>query len=370
MTKAEQPGALERYAVSFLQERLKDDKASAYDPAYILSDAERAGIDRVVTGTMWRGAIVGSMCSALAVAVESFTGNDELWSFGTLILVLVTILTALIEMLYLYWKHLDAVTELARITGLQNLGLGKYPETSIAEAIARSALELPDPLRAVDGINPLRESPKWILVLGALAYKLKYTASNFFLKFLLRRVATRGILRAAVPYVAVPLSAFWNSYTSYRILRESRMRAVGPSAVQELHRNFLAKYPNVSEGGLRAIFRAVAVAMVRKREAHPNLVILYRSLEERYGKQSIEELDSTEHFLSELKPLERKEKDLALTVLQVAIILDGSISTREEEFLLAARTACGFTGSLKPVHYLLRAFTNGKPITSKALEAL
>jgi hypothetical protein len=225
-------------------------------------------------------------------------------------------------------------------------------------------------LRAIDGIDPHRESPRWLLVTGALFYKLKYSASNFIFKLLIRRIATRSAVRTFAPFVGVPLAAFWNSYTSYRVLREARMRAVGPSAVQELHRNFLSKYPEVSPAGVKAIFRAAAAAMVRKREAHPNLVVLYRSIEERYGKQTIEELDSTKYFLEELQALERNEKDLALTVLQVAIILDGSISSREEEFLIKARTLCGFSPTLRPVRRLLKVFVLGKPISNRALEAL
>ena len=371
MTKPQpvKPGALERYAVSFLQDRLKDAKGGSYDPAYILSPEEREGINRVIYGTMWRGALVGSLCSAAAVSVEVFNlGSTSLQNY--IYLGVITVVTALVEMLYLYWKHLDAVTQLARITGLQNIGLGRFPEEAIAEAMARAALELPDPLRAVDGIDPHRESPKWLLVGGALFYKLKYSASNFLFKLLIRRIATRSAVRTFAPFVGVPLSAFWNSYTSFRVLREARMRAVGPSAVQELHRNFLSKYPDVSPAGIQAIFRAAAVAMVRKREAHPNLVVLFRSLEERYGKQTIAELDSTRHFLEGLGPLVRQEKDLALTVLQVAIILDGDISTREEEFLIEARALCGFSASLKPVQRLLRVFVHGKPISSRALEAL
>ena len=363
------PGALERYAVSFLQDRLKDEKGGSFDPAYILSPEERDGINRVIYGTMWRGALVGSLCSLVAVTVEVFNpGATTFWSY--FYLGVATVVTALVEMFYLYWKHLDAVTQLARITGLQNIGLGRFPEVAIAEAMARAALELPDPLRAVDGVNPHRESPRWLLVLGALFYKLKYSASNFIFKFLIRRIAARSVVRTFASYVGVPLSAFWNAYTSYRVLREARMRAVGPSAVQELHRNFLAKYPKVSAAGVHAIFRAAAVAMVRKREAHPNLVVLFRSLEERYGKQTIEELDSSTHFLEALTPLEGTERDLALTVLQVATILDGDISSREEEFLLEARALCGFAPTLAPVRRLLRVFVTGRPISNRALEAL
>ena len=51
---------------------------------------------------------------------------------------------------------------------------------------------------------------------------------------ILGRVAVRSVLGALVPFVAVPVTATWNALLTWKLLREARIRAMGPSAVAEL----------------------------------------------------------------------------------------------------------------------------------------
>jgi hypothetical protein len=371
-TKPTTPGALERFARSFIEKRLGEPAPNASnDPIHVLSQSERSQINGIVSGTMWRSATMGVLSAGACVAVEIIDPGAS--SLAKLLwMIIVSAISAVAEVAYLYWKHLDAVSALARVTGANLFSGREVRGELVAAALARAALELPDPLDVVPGVDPRRDSPKWLLFLGGLVYKLKYSATNFLFKLLVRRLLARSLLRVFAPLVALPLAAFWNAYVSYRVLREARIRAVGPSAIAEMTSAFLDARPAPSPALREAILRGAAVAMVRKRDAHPNLVVLFRSLELRFGAATgIEVLDDPQRFAAQVAGLPTKdERDTALTVFQVASILDGRLTRGEREFISALRQQSGLSADIRLLEGLLQFFVRGLPIHAKLIEVL
>ena len=205
----------------------------------------------------------------------------------------------ILEISYLYWSHLNAMLALTQATGAT---LGS-DEGSLADAMARAALELPDPTRIIEGINPRRDSSKAGLLAAVLLYKLKRGLTSFLFKFMIRQTATREVLRIIAPFIALPISGAWNAIVSYRILREARMRVLGPSAIEEMIATLLDHRQDLSEKGKSMLLRAIGVAMVRKRSAHPNLLVLLRTVVKRTGAVRARDLDSAKHFLQTLPTL-------------------------------------------------------------------
>lgn len=364
------PGALERFARDFLAKRMGSPGAAApADPVHILSPAERAEINQIVTGTMWRSALIGVLSAGACVAVEIVDpGASPLAKW--LWMLIVSAISAVGEVAYLYWKHLDSVSALARVTGASLFAGRDVRGDLVAGALARAALELPDPLDVIKGVDPRREAPKWLLFAGGLVYKLKYSATNFLFKLLLRRFLARSVLRFYAPLVALPLAAFWNGYVSWKVLREARLRAVGPSAIAEVFDGYLAQQPAPSPALQEAFFRAAAVAVVGKQDAHPNLVLLYRALEARYGAAAYPGLDEPARLAEHLAALSPEEQRQALAVYQFASILDGALSPREEEIAqqLAARTGRDYRPD--PLRGVLALFVRGLALDARALQLL
>ena len=149
-------------------------------------------------------------------------------------------------------------------------------------------------------MNPHRETKKWQLVLVGLAYKAKIGVTNFLAKLLIRRLMGRVALRGLLPFVALPVSAFWNGVVMWLVLREARIRAMGPSAIDELVKVIFDDAPELSAQGRLSAVRAVASAIVRTQDLHPNLVRLLSVVATRAGDTGKNELDDVGLFLQNL----------------------------------------------------------------------
>jgi hypothetical protein len=355
---------LERFATRFLYRRSHTiSPQETEDPVHILTPNERKNLNRIVKVTVLRAMFAG-FCSATIPALIDIKFQDD--PDRLLYLICFTIMATLLEVSFLYWSHLNAMVAMTQATGAT---LGS-DQGSLADAMARAALELPDPTSIVEGINPRRDSSRTGLILAVALYKIKRGLTSFVFKFAIRQTATREALRILAPFIALPISGAWNAIVSYRILREARMRVLGPSAAEVIVADLLDHIPQLSESGKSMLLRAVGVAMVRKRSAHPNLLVLLYTVVKRTGSVRAREIDSTKYFLKFLPNLEPEEKKLALIILQVGFVLDGSLSRAEKSFIIKARKLCGLSKNLLAVEELLQTFISGDQIYPGMLEAL
>ncbi len=214
------------------------------------------------------------------------------------------------------------------------------------------------------GVDPRREASKLGLVLASVVYKLKISVSNFLIKAIVRRMLGRAFVRAWLPFVAVPITAIWNGLVAWLVIREARIRAMGPSAVIEMVSNVLSTHPEpLSVDGQAAMLRAVASSIVRTRDLHPNLVALLTYAKSRVGDDagtpSTSALDDSRSFLAALHTLAPVEQVLVLEMLSVAAIIDGRVTPAEKKLLREARAACGRSRDLAATYRLRRAFVAG-----------
>ncbi|MBI3185413.1 MAG: hypothetical protein HYZ28_25010, partial [Myxococcales bacterium] len=325
---------LERVGVRYFRRRSTAvPKVEAADAVHYLNPEERAALRWVQRGAIIRACLAGALSTAVAATVEALAqpllGPDPdaaTWEQSARFWAVVggaTVLAAVLEISFLYWDSLRSVHELARVAGLD-----LFPERdeagerkAVASALARAALELPNPAHRVFGVNPRREASRWQLLFATLAYKLKVSVSNFLLKAVVRRILGRSAVRAAVvPFVAVPVTAAWNGVVSYLVMREARLRAMGPSAVKELVGIILGEAPTLTPAGRLAAIRAVASAIVRTRDLHPNLMSLLKEVVARCAPAAAGEVDDVGEFLRSLAQLKTPERQVALRLLHVATI--------------------------------------------------
>lgn len=281
----------------------------------------------------------------------------------------VTGVAAVLEIGFLYWDALRSVHDLSRAAGLRLFeGDDDDEQAEIAAALARAALELPSPPKGVFDIDPLKESNRIVLAFAALVYKLKIGVSNFVLKALVRRALGRAAVRAWLVFMAVPVTALWNGIVAFIIMREARLRAMGPSAAKAFAHIILAGEP-LSEAGRLAVLRAVGANIVRTQELHPNLVAFLLEVHRHVGTPGEEPLDETPLFLQQLAALPPREQDVALRTLSVGAVLDGRINRRERNLVVAALTACGRDPSSVPLDRLRASFAAGEPIREDLVHA-
>lgn len=343
------------------------------DALHVLNPEERAGLKRVEVGAISRAALAGALsggaCAVAELYCDRHWANDQVtyWSvLGT-----VTLVAAVLEIAFIYWDTLRSVHELARVAGLELFG--KDRETSddaLVDALARAALELPNPVDLGVGVNPHREVKKWQLVLVSLAYKAKVGVTNFLTKLLIRRAASRAALRGLLPLVGIPVTAFWNGVVTWLVLREARIRAMGPSAIEQFVGIVLEGGPRLSDAGRLSAVRAVAAAIVRTRDLHPNLVRLLAVVARQVGDTGKNELDDVGLFLTELSRLDVAERKVSLQLLAIACIIDGRLSKPEQLLWKDAVAAAGQAVQFEPLEKLRVAFVRGDEGTEALLHAL
>ena len=374
---------LERVGVNYFGRRTRRTaQVEQIDAVHILNPHERAALKGVARGAVFRSFMAGFL-SACVSAVAELIANPYLpdgaspLSIGGLkywaILLGATLVASIAEIAFLYWDTLRSVHELARVAGLRLYG-SEEERSAVGEALARAALELPNPVETSDGINPHKESAKWRLVIASLLYKAKVGVSNFLFKMLIRRMLGRVLARAAlnnlVPFVAVPITAAWNAVVTWRVLREARIRAMGPSASGELVDLVFSDAPELSEQGRLAAVRAVASSVVRTEDLHPNLLALFGHVQKKAHYTGSQELDDVAGFLTSLKTLIEPERRLALQILAIACIVDGRFSRKERRLYKEALTVAGRDVRLDVVDKLCREFVRGDGWADEAVRAL
>ncbi|MDC0739898.1 LBF_2804 family protein [Polyangium mundeleinium] len=343
-------------------------RVAAADAVSVLNAEERRHLSVVVRGAVIRASLAGAVSAALAAGAEvladrlfgaehaSFDVTARYWALvGG-----VTIVTAVAEILYLYWDSLRAVHQLSRAAGLDPFATEASSDgAAVAAALARAALELPNPTERVFGVDPRREASKIKLAIASLLYKVKVSVTNFAVKVLVRRLAGRALVRTWLPFVAVPGTAAWNGLVCWIVLREAKIRVMGPSAARELVGAIFDQGITLSAEGRLALVRAVASSIVRTEDLHPNLHAVLVEVLRRVDDPLPEDIDDSRVFLDVLARLPPAEQRMALQILLSAAIIDGRYTSAEKRLLHEAQAACGRTPDVRPAERLRRAFVAG-----------
>ncbi len=334
---------LERFGARFVRERAERIQPSA---ARLAKEAE--AFRRLQWLASGRAAASGVLASGLIATAEVMATQrwpesvfEHQWRWWALVGG-ATAVFAVAEIAFLVWNALDATSRIARIAGVNDW-------TRLDRPLARAALEMPNPRNAHPAVDPHRESSKLALLALTLLYKAKLAATNFILKQLFKRLLSRAAVRSFLPFIAVPVTAVWNVIVTLRILRQARLRAMGPRAVEQAVQLLVPRsggeLPSAAER--EALLRAVGSAIVRTRDLHPNLEHLLVELERQLtpgpeagaGAALPEQLDDPHRFLAQLPTLEAAAQQKALLALGLACALDGRLTRREVALLEAAHRA-------------------------------
>jgi hypothetical protein len=364
------------------------------DAVYFLNPQERRALRRIERIAVLRAALVGAVCAGCGAVVnilaQPLLGEDPsvatwgMWAEFLTVTLLAALPLVAIELSLIYWNAIDSVHQLAAAAGLPLFKAREAGEDVVhregeeeghedeifAAVLARAALEIPNPPRPMFGIDPRREASRLRILMATLVYKAKVSLTKFIARTLLTRIFGRAALRAWIPYVAIPITALWDALVCRRALREARLRAIGPSAAQELLGFILAPHPEPSPALREALLRAIGTAVVRSRDFHPNLIQLLDDLKDRIGDVASEGLDDVPRFIDCLRKLAPAEQRSALHLLVVACILDGRVRQGERAIMSRAFRVCGKGPPRIQVLVLQRALLSGDALAPGMLDLL
>jgi hypothetical protein len=354
----------------------------AADAIHLLNPEERKKLQAIERGAIARAALAGALSSLVAAVVELAITRPLLGprprnaSIGDqarfyAVLGAATVIASAIEIGFLYWDGLRSVHRLSHEAGLDLFPETEDDDAAVAAAMARAALELPNPIQNLFGVNPQREASKLRLFIASIVYKAKISVTNFLMKMLVRRAIGRAAVRSWLPFVAVPFTAAWNGVVCRLIIREARIRAMGPSAAKEMIDVILEAHGrDLGELARQCLVRAVASSIVRTEDLHPNLVALFREAAARAQTDIPVDVDDTRVFLTQLPELGPNEQTCILRVLAVASIIDGRLTRNEKRLLMEARRVCGRDADLGAIIVLRRAFVDGDSLDRAQITAL
>ena len=363
---------LERYGMryfSYLSRKVEVPDSG--DEVHVLNQEEKKALYRVQRHSILRQAAAGAISAGLSVLVGfwlwPYPGDhladltwEEMLHYYALLYPLTFGITA-VEILYLYYDGLRSVHKLSTIAGL-NLFPRRGEQQGLSLYLVRAALELPNPPDGLDGINPRREISRFELLVVAAVYKFKATVTNFLVKAILRRIVGRSALRAVMEFAAMPVYGFWNGLIAYWVLRQARVRALGPSAIEEFSRVLYEDADQRSKAAQTAAFQAIGAAIVRTVDLHPNLILLMQSTRRHLGTPGEVPLDDSQAFIQTVQQLPPDEQAFALRVLVVASISDGKMVGRERRLLQEMFQRCGLGDDLSGIQRLRKAFVKGEDI--------
>lgn len=377
--KKEKRPWMERYGMRYFAHlSKKSPHEGCTDEIHVLNPAERKALVRVQRNSILRQSFAGAVSAGISVVIgfmlwprpgdwdAELPWNERIeyyiWLYS------LSFFVTSIEIAYLYYDSLRSVHKLSLVAGLE-LFPEQGEEQGVTVSLVRAALELPNPPDNLEGINPRREISKFRLFLSTMLYKLKATATNFIVKAVMRRVAGRSAFRALMEFVAVPVFAFWNGLIAFWVLRQARIRAMGPSAVKEFSDMIYPEAKGFSEQAHAAAFQAIGAAIVRTVDLHPNLVVFMETTEAWLGHPGEIVLDDSALYIASLGQLPPQEQKFVLKVLVLASILDGKLAFREKKLLKRALETCGFQPDLGRIEELRHAFVRGKDIAKDKLES-
>ncbi len=339
------------------------------DEIHVLNPRELRDIRRAVwTAVAW-AAFIGFM-SGVASGVAEVLGDPwydaessffDNWRYHLLVHG-VTIAATLAEVWALYAVGLRAAHDVAFAAGF---GVGTAADEdaepldrAVAVALVRAALELPNPPGNPFGVNPYRELPKWRVFLAVILYKLKITVTTFILRTLLARASTRAGVKAWLAFVSAPVTAVWDGLVMWLVLRQVRLRIIGTSAARSLISDIAGPAEALSLDVREAMAFAVASAIVRSSELHPNHAALMWLLP--IEAAEIENLDGPHRLIASLDKLTESERALVMQVFGLAMIIDGRLDRRERRLWRTVGERFGTAVDEKALAALGRDLTAGR----------
>jgi hypothetical protein len=337
---------LERYGVKFLRRTCERE----HTDLRVWQDREVAEIRRRERRTFWLAAMSGAISGTIIAVIELWLREWLVDDMGTadigdmavywVVFMVLAGAVTVIEIGYLYWLVLGS---LARMVNTVGIGISHRQDDVITTGISRAGLDMPNPRTRFHGVDPYARIHGLKLLLYTLAYRAKVGVTSILMRVLLRRILGRAALRAFLPFVAIPLYAVWNVLILRWIMREARVRAAGPIAVEQLSARIDDERESIGEAEQDVLLALVAEAMMCARDAHPNFLLLLDRLIEQFGldpdKRDIAR--DWEWCRERLAGLDSRLQDLALHVLLMAIVLGGRPRRRERQLADNAFRACG-----------------------------
>lgn len=372
--RSDSESVLERWGVKYfhrLSGKLNKQRENKALDASLFDDSIRHFLSVLITDYAAIIAFcIGAATTIPTVLVEWFY-FDSLDFYAYIFLQIgVALLSLIIELTLLFWLGLKTVHSIACLSHSQPSESDPLlpGNDTVANLLARAALELPDPVIRYLGIDPLKYVSKPKLLIIGLLYKAKVILTSVAVKFLLTRMGGKLGLRSSFSWIAIPITGIWDAIVIYKVVREARLRIFGHSLVQYISQEVLTQQvmDKLSTQAQEGAIRAIATMMVMTQNHHPNMLMLIYRFNSCFNLDQQGDYDDWPLFLALLGQLPDEERFFLLDLLCLAAAFDGHLSKMEKQEL--PKAFGDYTAIyMKRIEYLKNHLLNGELVAAQSL---
>lgn len=371
---SEELNRFERMGLAFLRGRCGAGRSAVRAwPAEVLERIRRVERSTLVHAGVC-GALSGAVIGVSELALHAGFGEDrggtgwvEQWPFWAAYLGIALVVSAA-EIAYLYWRVLLAVARVGELSGLQ---LGpRDAEKMMALGLSRAALDIPNPRAPIHGVDPYARVPRWKLVLHAVMYRVKVSATSVILRILLRRLLGRAAVRSLLPFAAIAVYSVWNVVVTRWILAKARNRAAGPVAMRDL--DALVKRPveSMDKRDRQLVAEAIAESITRSQDAHPNYVLFLDQMLDRLDLDPDAIEQDWPRWSKRVSGLDPDSCTVLLRTVATVAVLNGRSRRAQRELLCEVAEGCSRRVDEAALRRLRREFADGRGLAVASLDAV
>lgn len=368
------------------------------------SPAVRRRIQQIEAVAILLGSLAGILSGLVSIWFEDMIPSSFEARHGThlyyLCVILINIAVSLLEVNGMY---VTAVVCAFKLTVCTNLTL--YPQDAerefLARAIARAALQVGHRTDKIFGIDPMKGSPRLVLLVSYVVYKSKRYMLKFLLKLFIKRVLWRAVAKSVLSLLVLPINGVMNAWTLRNAMLNCRVSIIGPPCAIAVLELFFLDDDTFEPHERVDYVRVMGCAFVCKRSVHPNLEIMLDHMRHRWIKPETwptselciccstpasqepceaHPLDDTARFIDsiELYAAQHKDDDVPSSrrhlrnivfLLIVALIIDGNLDWAERRLYLRVCAAARLQRRWGDVLQLKDDFVAGKGVHVDAVYA-
>jgi hypothetical protein len=355
------PGPIDQLALRYLRGAL--DSVHPTDEPFVMSEQESRIIRKVRRETLWLAGFLGALGVIVLYMPQylwpSFFRNTQLTLFGysleaPLVTTLYGILLVYLELYALLYVNLRAVRYVMAVCQFPRHHDAQYERH--LHALADAAREREDRGILRYGIDPYLGLPQWGLTAFLVVNKLKAALSNILLKFLLKRLFGRFIVRQVTDFASVPIYAFWNVWASHCVVHEAKIRVMAPLTIREFVDELHDEWRHNAAFCI-LIPEALQYVAILKRQYNYAHLLLTETLMDRFGLQVI---NPTGRFLDRLAEAPAEVRQPLERLVIFGVLIDGKLSWFEKRRLRQLQQRGWLTYSMADIEQIGREYYEGR----------
>lgn len=280
------PRTITRIGVRYIKRLKRWERASQDEVLHVLDESERREVLKTERRAVLAGGVIGTLAAVLAVvgqagvnlAAELLYGSEPNfgWWVGVGLSLALIVAITVVEVVLVFRTCLRASHRMAIEAGV-DLGDETGESQAILASLVEAALQMPVSRSPLLGVDPLARSSRTTRWLAVAIYKGKVFITTQLLRLVLKRLLSRVAVRAYLPWVGVPVTAFWDAWICAAALRTGRIRLFARSAIADLIERSRATW--TAEPALREVLlRTAACTAVEKGSIHDGLKVLLLTL--------------------------------------------------------------------------------------------